>query len=52
MTRATEQLLLLHHTESIFTRRIRASINEVQGQLAESVESPLFEKRAASGRTL
>lgn len=34
MTRATEYLLLLHHGESVFTRRIRASINEVQGQLA------------------
>lgn len=36
MTRATEQLLLLHHTESEFTRRIRASINEIQGQIAGS----------------
>jgi superfamily I DNA/RNA helicase len=34
MTRATEQLLLLHHTESAFTRRIRASINDIQRQLA------------------
>lgn len=34
MTRATEQLLLLHHSESSFTRRVRTSINEVQGQLA------------------
>ncbi|WIG55506.1 MAG: DNA helicase II related protein [Rhodanobacteraceae bacterium] len=35
MTRATEQLLLLYHNESEFTRRIRTSINEVQGQLSE-----------------
>jgi len=34
MTRATAHLVLLHHGESVFTRRIRASINEVQGQLA------------------
>lgn len=36
MTRATEQLLLIHHAESEFTRRIRASINEIQGQLVGS----------------
>ncbi len=36
MTRATERLLLTHHDESAFTRRIRASINDVQRQLAES----------------
>ena len=36
MTRATDQLLLLHHTESIFTRRIRASINEIQAQLTDA----------------
>lgn len=36
MTRATEQLLLLHHAESEFTRRVRASINEIQGQIAGS----------------
>ncbi|MCW8808508.1 MAG: hypothetical protein OQK79_10385 [Rhodanobacter sp.] len=36
MTRATERLLLIHHEESLFSRRIRASINEVQGQLAAS----------------
>jgi len=34
MTRATERLLLIHHGDSIFTARIRASINEVQAQLA------------------
>src|SRR5690625_1721179 len=34
MTRATEQLLLVHHRESPFTRRIRASINEVQQELS------------------
>lgn len=34
MTRATGQLLLLHHTESTFTHRIRASINDIQHQLA------------------
>jgi hypothetical protein len=33
MTRATEQLVLLHHEESVFTARIRASINDIQGQL-------------------
>lgn len=33
MTRATGYLMLLHHGESAFTRRIRASINEVQEQL-------------------
>lgn len=36
MTRATEQLLLLHHAESEFTQRVRASINEIQGQIAGS----------------
>lgn len=40
MTRATEQLLLLHHTESVFTRRIRAAINEVQRQLADDALEP------------
>ena len=34
MTRATERLLLIHHEESLFSKRIRDSINEVQGQLA------------------
>ncbi|HET7662782.1 MAG TPA: 3'-5' exonuclease, partial [Rhodanobacteraceae bacterium] len=38
MTRATEQLLLMHHTDSIFTRRIRASINRVQEELTPSSE--------------
>jgi UvrD-like helicase C-terminal domain/Nuclease-related domain/AAA domain len=33
MTRATERLLLIHHEDSIFSKRIRDSINEVQGQL-------------------
>jgi hypothetical protein len=33
MTRATEQLVLIHHEESVFTARIRASINDIQGQL-------------------
>jgi hypothetical protein len=33
MTRATEHLLLIHHLDSVFSRRIRDSINEVQGQL-------------------
>ena len=33
MTRATERLLLLHHVDSLFSKRIRASINEVQSQL-------------------
>jgi superfamily I DNA/RNA helicase len=33
MTRATEQLLLIHHEESVFTERIRASINDIQDQL-------------------
>jgi len=34
MTRATEQLVLIHHLDSVFTRRIRDSINDVQAQLA------------------
>ena len=34
MTRATEQLVLIHHLDSVFTRRIRDSINDVQSQLA------------------
>jgi superfamily I DNA/RNA helicase len=33
MTRATERLLLLHHADSVFSKRIRDSINEVQSQL-------------------
>jgi hypothetical protein len=33
MTRATERLLLLHHEDSVFTARIRASINDVAAQL-------------------
>lgn len=34
MTRATERLLLIHHDDSVFSKRIRDSINEVQAQLA------------------
>ncbi|GLQ98462.1 DEAD/DEAH box helicase [Dyella mobilis] len=34
MTRATEQLVLIHHEESVFTARIRGSINDIQQQLA------------------
>jgi len=34
MTRSTEQLLMIYHEDSVFTRRIRASINDVQGQLS------------------
>ncbi|WP_254422952.1 3'-5' exonuclease [Rhodanobacter sp. B05] len=33
MTRATEHLLLIHHDDSVFSKRIRDSINEVQVQL-------------------
>ncbi|EIM02755.1 nuclease-like protein [Rhodanobacter denitrificans] len=33
MTRATEHLLLIHHLDSMFSRRIRDSINEVTAQL-------------------
>ena len=33
MTRATERLLLIHCEDSVFSKRIRDSINEVQGQL-------------------
>lgn len=33
MTRATEHLLLIHHLDSVFSRRIRDSINEVSAQL-------------------
>ncbi len=36
MTRATERLLLLHHGDSLFSKRIRDSINEVQSQLQAS----------------
>ncbi|GGA48120.1 DEAD/DEAH box helicase [Dyella nitratireducens] len=36
MTRATEQLILLHHEESVFTARIRASINDIQTQLGHA----------------
>lgn len=36
MTRATERLVLIHHEDSIFSQRIRNSINEVQRQLAEA----------------
>lgn len=34
MTRATERLVLVHHHDSLFSARIRASINDVQEQLA------------------
>ena len=34
MTRTTERLLLLHHTESAFTRRIRNSIHALRDDLA------------------
>ncbi|KQZ74399.1 DNA helicase II [Rhodanobacter sp. Root561] len=33
MTRATEHLLLIHHDDSVFSKRIRDSINDVRGQL-------------------
>lgn len=33
MTRATERLVMIHHDDSIFSQRIRTSINEVMGQL-------------------
>ncbi|HET6432748.1 3'-5' exonuclease [Dyella sp.] len=33
MTRATERLVLIHHEDSVFSQRIRSSINDVQGQL-------------------
>jgi hypothetical protein len=33
MTRATEHLLLIHHDDSVFSKRIRDSISDVQGQL-------------------
>ncbi|HUW54907.1 MAG TPA: 3'-5' exonuclease [Rhodanobacter sp.] len=36
MTRATERLLLIHYQDSLFSKRIRDSINEVQGQLDRS----------------
>ena len=36
MTRATERLVLIHHDDSVFSKRIRDSINEVQGQLSEA----------------
>ncbi|WP_426689450.1 3'-5' exonuclease [Rhodanobacter ginsengiterrae] len=34
MTRATEHLLLIHHDDSVFSKRIRDSINDVTAQLA------------------
>ncbi|MHC1480399.1 3'-5' exonuclease [Frateuria aurantia] len=34
MTRATERLVLLHDRESVFSRRIREAINQVQEQLS------------------
>ena len=37
MTRATERLVLIHHEDSVFSKRIRDSINEVQEQLASGV---------------
>ncbi|UGB37350.1 DEAD/DEAH box helicase [Frateuria soli] len=33
MTRATERLLLIHHLDSVFSKRIRDAINQVQDQL-------------------
>ncbi|WP_424681774.1 3'-5' exonuclease [Frateuria sp. YIM B11624] len=33
MTRATERLVLIHHDDSIFSKRIRDAINQVQDQL-------------------
>ncbi|MEO6800190.1 MAG: 3'-5' exonuclease [Rhodanobacter sp.] len=36
MTRATEHLLLIHHDDSVFSKRIRDSINEVQGQMQDA----------------
>lgn len=36
MTRATEHLLLIHHDDSVFSKRIRDSINDVTAQLAGS----------------
>lgn len=33
MTRATERLLLIHHDDSVFSKRIRDAINQVQDQL-------------------
>lgn len=35
MTRATERLVMIHHADSIFTVRIRNSINDVQTQLQQ-----------------
>ncbi|WP_040672657.1 3'-5' exonuclease [Rhodanobacter sp. IGA1.0] len=34
MTRATEHLLLIHHDDSVFSKRIRDSINDVSAQLS------------------
>ncbi len=36
MTRATDRLVLIHHEDSIFSQRIRNSINDVQQQLASA----------------
>ena len=33
MTRATERLVLIHHEDSVFSKRIRDSINEVESEL-------------------
>ncbi|HET6555094.1 MAG TPA: 3'-5' exonuclease [Dyella sp.] len=37
MTRATERLVLIHHEDSIFSQRIRHSINDVQDQLTAAI---------------
>ena len=34
MTRATEELVLLHHADTVFSQRLRQSIDAVQAQLA------------------
>ena len=41
MTRATERLVLIHHDESVFSRRIRDAINDVQNQLSAAPQAPV-----------
>jgi hypothetical protein len=36
MTRALESLVMTHHADSVFTTRMRATLNQVQAQLADA----------------
>lgn len=50
MTRATERLLLLHHAESAFTRRIRNSIHALRDNLAQPRAAALARPAASRDR--